>query len=328
VSPDLCDIEDYLSGTDESVDKILSNLNVNNKWFHTTIPWAGTDPYQSVTDELDPKWAPFYVGLSYYTAANIRVDGHIVVVNGYELTYQGEDNVIYMDPDPGAFHNYGNYVRDSYDHLTETVTQDGLNRYWTETLLTAVTPYPACDISSVQNVTVTSACLFGSINPKGISTTAYFDWGASSSYGNSPAVAQVSGTTSVPVSLTLTGLAPNTTYHYRIRAVNSLYTTKTTDMTFTTAPGFTLTITKKGTGTGTITSSPAGISCGTTCSNSFAAGTAVTLTASPDRGKIFTGWSGACSGKGTCTITTNSAQSVSATFVADITPILNLLLSK
>src|SRR5436305_14636225 len=49
------------------------------------------------------------------------------------------------------------------------------------------------------------------------------------------------------------------------------------------------------TGSGTITSAPAGINCGPTCSASFSAGTSVTLTATPASNDSFSGWSGACS---------------------------------
>jgi hypothetical protein len=71
------------------------------------------------------------------------------------------------------------------------------------------------------------------------------------------------------------------------------------------------------TGSGTVTSSPAGISCGADCSESYASGTAVTLTAAPAAGNTFTGWSGGgCSGTGTCTVSVTSALSVSATFAA------------
>ena len=83
--------------------------------------------------------------------------------------------------------------------------------------------------------------------------------------------------------------------------------------TFTATP-VTLTVTKNGTGTGTVTSSPAGINCGATCSQSVTPGTAVTLTATPAAGSTFAGWSGACSGTGTCTVTVNAATSVTATF--------------
>jgi subtilase family serine protease len=53
-----------------------------------------------------------------------------------------------------------------------------------------------------------------------------------------------------------------------------------------------LTVTKAGSGSGTVTSAPAAISCGTTCSASFADGAVVTLTAAPSAKSIFTGWSG------------------------------------
>jgi uncharacterized repeat protein (TIGR03803 family) len=67
-------------------------------------------------------------------------------------------------------------------------------------------------------------------------------------------------------------------------------------------------------GIGRITSTPSGIDCGRTCTASFAAGTQVTLTATPAIGSSFVGWGGACSGTGTCTVTMNADQSVSATF--------------
>ena len=89
--------------------------------------------------------------------------------------------------------------------------------------------------------------------------------------------------------------------------------------TFSTAAPLTyaLTVTNSGTGTGSVTSSPAGISCGTTCTASYAAGTAVTLTAVPTaNAATFGGWTGACSGTSTCSVTINAATSVGATFTA------------
>ena len=65
-------------------------------------------------------------------------------------------------------------------------------------------------------------------------------------------------------------------------------------------PNFGLTVTEAGAGTGTVASAPAGISCPTTCSASFASGTQVTLTASASANKsTFAGWSGGgCTGNG------------------------------
>jgi hypothetical protein len=78
---------------------------------------------------------------------------------------------------------------------------------------------------------------------------------------------------------------------------------------------FTLSVTKSGTGQGTVTSSPAGVTCGSTCSASFDAGAVVRLTATAPRGNTFAGWSGAgCSGKGPCTVTMSAAEIVHARF--------------
>jgi hypothetical protein len=75
-----------------------------------------------------------------------------------------------------------------------------------------------------------------------------------------------------------------------------------------------LTVTKAGTGNGTVTSSPAGIDCGASCSAFFDAGAGVTLSAAPASGSTFSGWSGACSGMGSCQVTMSTALSVTATF--------------
>ena len=81
----------------------------------------------------------------------------------------------------------------------------------------------------------------------------------------------------------------------------------------------TLTVSLQGAGSGSITSSPVGINCGGTCSASYAAGAQVTLTAQPASGSNFVGWSGVCSGTGNCTVSMDSARSVTATFNVTVT---------
>jgi len=78
-----------------------------------------------------------------------------------------------------------------------------------------------------------------------------------------------------------------------------------------------LTVEKKGTGSGKVTSSPAGIDCGFTCSHKFNLEEKVTLTATESKGSIFDGWSGSgCSGTGTCVVTMSEAKKVTSTFTA------------
>jgi hypothetical protein len=83
---------------------------------------------------------------------------------------------------------------------------------------------------------------------------------------------------------------------------------------------YTLTVGKDGAGGGAVTSDPSGIDCGSDCSEPYLSGTSVTLTASADGDSTFTGWSGACSGAGDCTVTMSAARSASATFRSNATP--------
>ncbi|MBV9483701.1 MAG: hypothetical protein JO249_23550, partial [Acidobacteria bacterium] len=77
-----------------------------------------------------------------------------------------------------------------------------------------------------------------------------------------------------------------------------------------------LTVSDSGTGKGTVTSNPAGVNCGSTCVGSFTAGTTVVLTAVPAANATFNGWSGACSGTGSCTVVLSASTTVTATFSA------------
>lgn len=76
-------------------------------------------------------------------------------------------------------------------------------------------------------------------------------------------------------------------------------------------------------GSGTV-ATPSGftplIQCNPTCSADYSGSTQVTLWASPSSGWSFAGWSGACSGTGSCTVTMNQDRSVSANFTALVDP--------
>jgi hypothetical protein len=89
---------------------------------------------------------------------------------------------------------------------------------------------------------------------------------------------------------------------------------KTVHAIFKEVPKFKLSVTKAG--SGAVTSSPAGIDCGTQCEHEYSAGTAVTLTSTAAHGYRFKGWSGCDNATGaTCTLRINSPRSVTATFV-------------
>src|ERR1700693_2096595 len=85
------------------------------------------------------------------------------------------------------------------------------------------------------------------------------------------------------------------------------------------------TVTLSGSGKGAVTSTPAGVDCGATCTHTFPAGTQVTLTATPTAGFSFAGWSGACTGTNACTLATSGAQSVTASFTASLQSINHII---
>jgi hypothetical protein len=85
------------------------------------------------------------------------------------------------------------------------------------------------------------------------------------------------------------------------------------------APSARLTVTRAGTGSGTVTSAPPGIACGTDCSEAYASGSAVTLSAVAAAGSTFAGWSGGgCSGTASCRVTMAGDTTVTATFATGL----------
>lgn len=114
-------------------------------------------------------------------------------------------------------------------------------------------------------------------------------------------------------------ISPGTTYCYRARSYTSTTTSAHSNESCGTSSlaGFLLTITvrKAGTGAGTVTSVPTGITCGSDCTGSYASSTVVALAATPAPGSRFAGWSGGgCSGTSLCVVAGNSALTVTATF--------------
>jgi len=126
-------------------------------------------------------------------------------------------------------------------------------------------------------------------------------------------------TAAIPASTTLYPI----TYLYAGDSLLSAATNSSTTLTVTPAVvTFPLNVTLIGTGTGMVTDNFGSINCmntagviSGTCSASYPSGTVVALTASPTQPSTFGGWLQACSGTAGCSVTMNSAQSVTASFV-------------
>ena len=82
---------------------------------------------------------------------------------------------------------------------------------------------------------ITTATLNGTVNPNGVITNAWFEYGPTTSYGSTTSIQPIGyGTSTVPVSANLTGLTLGTQYHYRLVAQNGSTTAYGSNMTFTT----------------------------------------------------------------------------------------------
>jgi hypothetical protein len=101
--------------------------------------------------------------------------------------------------------------------------------------IAAAAAKPGVSTGGASKVTITTATLAGNVNPQGAPTTYFFQYGTTTAYGSrTPDGGAGAGTKAATVTAPIAGLGPNTKYHYRLVAQNSLGTTAGRDRTFTT----------------------------------------------------------------------------------------------
>jgi hypothetical protein len=100
---------------------------------------------------------------------------------------------------------------------------------------------PAVQTQAATGVSTSSGTIVGTVTPGGLSSSWYFEYGPTSGYGSRTQVESIgAGTAAMTVSAPIAGLAPNTTYHYRLDATSAAGTSYGSDVAFTTAPSITL----------------------------------------------------------------------------------------
>ena len=120
---------------------------------------------------------------------------------------------------------------------TTTTTSSSSSTSTTTTTTTTVAPKPpSASTGAASSVSFDSATLAGTVNPNGVQTAYYFQYGESSGYGIQTSEASAgAGTANESVSASVSGLAASKTYHFRLVAVSTAGTTDGPDQTFTTA---------------------------------------------------------------------------------------------
>ena len=96
------------------------------------------------------------------------------------------------------------------------------------------TPSPTVTTNPATNIASFAAALNGSVNPRGSTTTVYFQWGTTTSYGHTTSTQTQTGNTSLPITTNISGLSASHLYHFRIVATNGGGTSFGSDRTFTT----------------------------------------------------------------------------------------------
>lgn len=158
------------------------------------------------------------------TAYGTTISGYPSVVTGTTTTacVAFEDNLI-----PGTTY-----------HFRIKATNSAGTSYGSDMTFTTPFHIPLVDTYGASFITNTTAQLNGFVNPCNQSATVTFQWGLTSAYGNtvSATPGTVPGNTDTAVSTIISGLTPNTLYHFRCVAVNSTGTGYGWDTTFTTTP--------------------------------------------------------------------------------------------
>ena len=176
-------------------------------------------------------------------------DAHIIVPTGYvsgtflsdTATYSGQ-TIATLGVTPGTYvWRWGS----------------GANQNFTLQIPTPVPPPPPGPPVAITNpatlIASFAANLNGSVNPHGLTTSVYFQYGTTNSYGLTTAPQSRTGNTFLNISASISGLTASTTYHFRIVTTNSAGTRYGSDRTFTTLPpiGFPIVTTKPATNVAT-----------------------------------------------------------------------------
>jgi len=274
-------------------------------------------------------------GIAVDSAGNAYVTGYtgstnFPVIVGLDLTFNGDsfDAFVAKVNASGTGLVYAGYLGGSANDYGWGITVDSAGNAYV-TGYTASTNFPVTvgpDLTqngANGNNPASSDVFVAKVNASGTGLVyAGFIGGSTEDWGTGIAVdsagnAYVTGYTGSTETTFPVIVGPDITFNDDINGYLDTFVAKVSAEPTPTST-FTLTVTKAGTGTGTVTSAPVGINCGTDCTEAYTSGVVVTLTATPAAGSLFSGWSGACTGTGSCVVTMNAATTVTAVFIVTV----------
>lgn len=192
-----------------------------------------------IVDEASDNLTANSAGLSF----NIHpggADTEVVVQYGDSALYGDGEN---LDPIPAGVAEIpctiplvGLNPATTYHWRVVATNSAGVEEGVDQTFLTADAAPSIADEASVP--TAANCAVSGTVNSNGDETVVTIEWGLTNAYGEAPVAAAESpvlaGNVAVPITATIPGLVAETTYHWRIKAVNAVGTTYSPDQTFIT----------------------------------------------------------------------------------------------
>ena len=175
-------------------------------------------PIASLTCVVNPNGLNTSVSIQYGTTTNYGAVAGLAVIGGGYIGVSA--NILLIGLAPGLTYHY-RVAASNYAGTVCSADQTFVTVFAITLAATAIT--------------TNQATLQGSVNPGGLPTMAWFQWGATTNYGNFTAVSNLgSGNQALPLSNPLTGLAVGATYHYQVVAFNDLGFEQGADQSFTT----------------------------------------------------------------------------------------------
>ncbi len=186
--------------------------------------------------------------VKYITTTTALGGGNIISNGGAEITSYGVCWGVSINPstsdtktiDESSSTIYVSHLKSlipgTVYHIRAYATNSAGTAYGDELVFLTLGQTPVSITLPAINISLTGATLNGTVNANELSTTVTFEYGLTTNYGSSLTAAQspVTGNIVTNVSTDITGLTSGSTYHFRIKSVNSIGTTYSNDMSFST----------------------------------------------------------------------------------------------
>jgi phosphodiesterase/alkaline phosphatase D-like protein len=156
---------------------------------------------------------------------------------GYGTTVTAAESPVTGTSDTSVSYALSGLSADTEYHFRVAATNSEGTTYGDDQTFTTLPDSPTVTTDAASSVTATGATLNGTVNANGAETTVTFEYGLDTSYGTTATASEspVTGTSNTSVSYALSGLTPNTTYHYRVVGTSTGGTSNGADQTFTTS---------------------------------------------------------------------------------------------